>query len=205
MGVQISAGSPSTVGALGPLQPFEFATFRPPSSPYRTAIASTKALFSGTEAADSFPIPGARSRTFPGQVFRFTAGGILSTGSDPGTLVISPIFYGGLKGGIALGPSAAQAYVPSLANVPWRIDGEIIFQSVSLLAGSSSTVWCTGRFMSQGDSTVAGSGLIIVFGNLAASNVDMTRSGSLNFTATFSSALGKGSIKSQYSVLRSLN
>jgi hypothetical protein len=200
MGFGRSGGS---VGAFGPVQPFEFATYRSPG-----AIAkATTILFSTAQAEHSLAIPvGRLARLRAGKVFQFTAGGIMSTGDVGGTLRISPFYGAGTS--ISLGTSPEQTYVPGLVKVPWRIVGEIVFLSVSQLA-SSSTVWCTGEFMSASDPSMEGSGLSIPFGSSNAVTVDSkgpisTTSGALNISATFASRQLSASISAQYGFVRGL-
>jgi hypothetical protein len=89
-----------------------------------------------------------------------------------------------------MGASAAQTYTASVTNVPWRIEGELVFRSISATA-SSSTAWLTGQFVSQGAIATAGSAWVQVFGSTAAVTVDTTgtvttASQNLNFAVTFS-------------------
>jgi hypothetical protein len=130
----------------------------------------------------------------------------MSTGNVQGTLMISP-FYGAGATGIPLGPSSEQAHAPGLVNVPWRLVGEFVFLSVSLLA-NSSTIWCTGEFLSSGDPNVAGSGLSVPFGSSSPVTIDSlgpigNASGALNIAATFAAPQVTASISAKYCFTRS--
>jgi hypothetical protein len=187
---------------MGPLQPFAFATYSKPGALAKTITF----LLSAAQAERSFAIPvGKGSGIRAGQVFQFTAGGILSTGDFQGTLKIEP-FYGATTAALSLGPSAEQAYVPGLVNVPWRLKGELVFRSVSL-SSSSSSIWCTGEFLSSADPSIEGSGMTIPFGSNRAITIDSlgpvgNTSGALNFAATFAAPQVTASISAQYCFVR---
>jgi hypothetical protein len=204
MGFGTSGGS---VGALGPVQPFKFATSSFPA----TVAKKTTILLSTARAEHNLAIPVGRNAGMrAGKIFQFKAAGIMSTGSVQGRLMISPFYGAGTSAGttgIALGPSPEQGYASGLVNVPWRLSGELVFRSVSLLA-SSSTVWCTGTFLSAGDPSIEGSGLSIPFGSIAPITIDSRgpvgfMSGALNISATFSAAQVTASISAQYAYVRS--
>lgn len=176
------------------------------------SITTITGIFTPAQANQAFPVPvGIGNQPFAGQIFRFTAGGIMTTGAS-GTLVVTPVFgpstaQSGLTGAVVLGASAAQTVIPSLTNVPWRLEGELVFRSVSLVA-TSSTVWCSGTFSSQGAIATAGSAMVIAFGSTAAVNVDTLGTGAagsfgaLNFGITFSVA---GTVQAAYTSMQSLN
>jgi hypothetical protein len=158
-----------------------------------------------------FPLPYAGAAPSVGQVFRFSAGGLLTTPAT-GTLIIDPTHGAGTTispaaGGTSMGASAAQTVTASLANAPWRMEGELVYRSISAVA-TSSTAWLTGVFSSQGTLATAGSGFNIVFGSTAAVSVDTTGTtagafGALNFAVTFS--VTGATISVQYTSLQSLN
>jgi hypothetical protein len=187
---------------MGPLKPFAFATYSKPGALAKT----TTFLLSAAQAERSLAIPlGAGVRA--GKVFQFTAAGIMSTGDYQGTLMISP-YYGASTAAISLGPSKEQAYVPGLVDVPWRIVGTLVFRTVSLVTGSS-TVWCTGEFLSGGDPNIEGSGLTIPFGTTLATKIDSKGpigdvSGALNIAVTFAAPQVTASISAQYALVRSI-
>lgn len=176
------------------------------------SITALTGIFTPAQANQAFPMPvGIGNQPFAGQIFRFTAGGIMTTGAS-GTLVVTPVFgpstaQTALTGAVVLGASAAQTVIPSLTNVPWRLEGEIVFRTVSA-AQLASTVWCSGTFSSQGAIATAGSAMVIAFGSTAAVTVDTLGTstagsfGALNFGITFSVA---GTVQAAYTSLQSLN
>jgi len=176
------------------------------------SITTITGIFTPAQANQAFPLPfGVGNQPFAGQVFRFAMGGIMTTGTA-GTIVVTPVFgpstaQAGLTAAVSLGASAAQNYVASLTNVPWRMEGELVFRTVSLVA-TTSTVWCSGQFVSQGTLATAGSGLTVVFGSTAAVSVDTTGTaaagsfGALNFGITFSVA---STVQAAYTSFQSLN
>jgi hypothetical protein len=157
-----------------------------------TPTTAKTTLFTQAQANLYLPVPYGVNAPSVGQVFRFALGGILTTPTT-GTLVIDP-YYGSNTStttfGTDMGASAAQTYTASVTNVPWRIEGELVFRSISATA-SSSTAWLTGQFVSQGAIATAGSAWVQVFGSTAAVTVDTTgtvttASQNLNFAVTFS-------------------
>lgn len=176
------------------------------------SITALTGIFTPAQANQAFPLPyGVGNQPYAGQVFRFAMGGIMTTGLT-GTMVITPVFgpssaQVALTAGVVMGASAAQTYVASLTNVPWHMEGELVFRTVSL-AATTSTAWLTGRFVSQGTLATAGSGLTVVFGSTAAVSVDTTGTaaagsfGALNFGITFSVA---GTVQAAYTSMQALN
>lgn len=180
-------------------------------APSTGSITSLTGIFTPAQANQFFPIGYGLAQPFAGQVYRFAMGGIMTTGTA-GTIVVTPVFgpstaQVALTAGVVLGASAAQTYVASLSNVPWHMEGELVFRTISLVA-TSSTVWCSGRFVSQGTLATAGSGLTVVFGSTAAVSVDTTGTaaagsfGALNFGITFSVA---STVTAEYTAWQSLN
>lgn len=161
--------------------------------------------------AQVFPVPVGQAAPFVGQVFRFACGGLLTTPAT-GTMIITPFMGIGASaisftGAVSLGASAAQTVTASLSNAPWRMEGELIFRSISPVA-SSSTCWLCGNFSSQGTLATAGSGWNIQFGSAAAVTVDTTGtvaagSGALIFAVTFS--VSGATIITEYTSFQSLN
>ena len=175
------------------------------------SITTITGIFTPAQANQAFPIGFWQAAPFAGQVYRFSAGGIMTTGTA-GTIVVTPVFgpstaQAGLTAAIVLGASAAQNYVPSLTNVPWRLEGELVFRTISA-AVSSSTCWCSGTFSSQGAIATAGSAMVVAFGSTAAVTVDTLGTaaagafGALNFGITFSVA---GTVQAAYTSMQSLN
>lgn len=161
------------------------------------SITTITGIFTPSQASQFFPLGYGIASPFAGQIYRFKMGGIMTTGTA-GTLVITPVFgpstaQAALTGAVSLGASAAQTYVASLTNVPWYMEGAIVFRTISQVA-TTSTAWCSGAFHSQGTLATAGSGLTVVFGSTAAVNVDTTGTaaagsfGAINIGITFSVA-----------------
>jgi hypothetical protein len=169
-------------------------------------------LLTQAQANQFFPLPAGLgvSAPFAGQIFRFAAGGIITTPSS-GTLVIEATHGPGSSataGGTGMGPSAAQALTPSLSAVPWRLEGELIYRTISSVA-AGSTAWLTGVFMSQGVIATAGSGWVNPFGSVGAVNVDTSGLssadifGALNFYFTFSAS--GATVIAEWTSMQSLN
>jgi hypothetical protein len=172
-----------------------------------TPTTTRTVLFSVTQAPLYFPIGNGASAPSAGQVFRFAMGGLITTPTT-GTLIIDPLM-GLTTAGTSMGVSPAQT-VPStaLTNAAWRLEGDLIFRSISPTA-TTSTVWCCGTFSSQGVLATAGSAFVIPFSSAAAVSVDTTGTGSantfgaLNFAFTFS--VTGATISAQYTSFQSLN
>jgi hypothetical protein len=170
-------------------------------------------IFSQGQANQFFPLPygvNSLSQPFAGQVFRFAMGGLITTPAT-GTLIIDPVHGNGATsttGGTDMGASPAQTVTASLTNIPWRIEGELVYRTISCVA-TSSTAWLTGNFFSQGTLATAGGGWTIPFGSTAAVTVDTTGAGTagtfgaLNFYVTFS--VTGATISAQYTSMQSLN
>lgn len=170
------------------------------------SITSLTGIFTLAQANQAFPVGYGQATPFAGQVYRFAMGGIMTTGTT-GTMAITPVFGPSTTAGVVMGASAAQTYVASLTNVPWRLEGELVFRTISAVA-TTSTAWLTGSFTSQGTLATAGSALAVVFGSTAAVSVDTTGTaaagsfGALNFGITFSVA---GTVTAEWTSMQSLN
>lgn len=158
----------------------------------------------------AFPIGSGQNAPFAGQVYRFAAGGIVTT-STTGTLIITPYYGPGTSatsftGAVSMGASAAQTYTASIISAPWRLEGELVFRSISSVA-SSSTAWLTGTFSSVGTVGTAGSAWVSTFGSTSAASVDTTGialgSGALTFSVHFS--VSGATIVTEYTSMQSLN
>lgn len=166
-------------------------------APSTGSITALTGIFTPAQANQAFPIGYGLAQPFAGQVYKFAMGGILTTGTT-GTMVITPVFgpstaQTALTGAVSLGASGAQTYTASQTNIPWYMEGRLVFRTISLVA-TSSTVWCTGFFASVGAIGTAGSAWVQTFGSTAAVSVDTTGTGTagsfgaLNFGITFSVA-----------------
>jgi len=178
-------------------------------APTTGSITTITYVLTPAQANQCFPLPYGQTQPFAGQVYRFAMGGIMTTGTT-GTMVITPIHGPGSSqtaGGTVMGASAAQTYVASLTNVPWHMEGELVYRTITD-ASTTSTAWLTGRFVSQGTLATAGSGLTVVFGSTAAVSVDTSGLGAagvfgaLNFGFTFGVA---STVTAEYTSWQSLN
>ena len=167
-------------------------------------------LLTQAQANQCFPLPYGQAAPFAGQVFRFAMGGLITTPAT-GTLIVDPVHGPGTSataGGTDLGASPAQTVTASLASIPWRIEGELVYRLISA-AAAASTAWLTGIFSSQGTLATAGGGWTIPFGSTAAVSVDTSGLGSagtfgaLNLYVTFS--VTGATIITEYTSMQSLN
>lgn len=167
-------------------------------------------ILTQAQSNQCFPVGYGQAAPFAGQVYRFAAGGIITTPAS-GTLTIDPVHGNGASattGGTDMGASAAQTVVASLTSQPWRMEGELVYRTISAVS-TTSTAWLAGCFTMQGTLATAGSGTSIVFGSTAAVSVDTTGTGTagvygaLNFYVTFS-ATG-GTFVVEYTSMQSLN
>jgi len=150
-------------------------------------------ILTPAQANQCFPVGYGLAAPFAGQVYRFAAGGLITTPAT-GTLIIDPYHGPGTTAtafGTDMGASAAQTVTASLSNAPWTLEGYLVYRLISGVA-TSSTAWVTGTFSSQGTLATAGGGWGINFGSTAAVSVDTTGTGtagtfgSLNIAVTFS-------------------
>ena len=175
------------------------------------SITALTGIFTPAQANQAFPIGYGQAAPFAGQVYKFAAGGIMTTGTT-GTMVITPVFgpstaQTGLTAAVVLGASGAQTYTASQTNVPWLLEGYLVFRTISA-AATASTAWLTGSFSGVGALATAGSAFSVQFGSTAAVSVDTTGTaaagsfGALNFGITFSVA---GTVTAEWTSMQSLN
>lgn len=163
-------------------QYFADVTQDPPAAdlPTITAIAET-ALF------PTFLTPIGPWEPRPGKTWKLTVGGTVTTGLA-GTLTITPRF-GTVIGGVSLGASPAQNYVPSIATAPFLFEYWLQFRSIQIAAASvTSVVVGWGRWSSGGAVATASSETAVVVGGGAAVNVDVSAASALWIGVTFSVA-----------------
>lgn len=167
-------------------------------------------ILTPAQANQCFPIGFGQATPFAGQVYEFACGGIITTPAT-GTLIIDPYFGPGASAtsfGVDMGASAAQTVTASLTNAAWRLEGNLVFRSISGALGAS-VAWLSGNFQSQGTLATAGAGWSIAFGSTTAVSVDTTGTGTagtfgaLNFAVTFS--VTGGSITTEWTSMKSLN
>lgn len=175
-----------------------------------TPTTTKTSILTPAQANQCFPIGFGQAGPFAGQVYEFACGGILTTPAT-GTLIVDPYYGPGTTAtafGVDMGASAAQTVTASLANAPWRLEGNIVFRSISS-AATASTAWLSGNFQSQGTLATAGAGWSIAFGSTAAVTVDTSGTaaagtfGAINFAVTFS--VTGATIVTEWTSMKSLN
>lgn len=134
-----------------------------------------------------------------GKVYELMVGGTCTTGIA-GTLTITPRF-GTTIGGVALGASGAQNYVPSITNAPFLLKAYLSFRSIGL-AGANSTCVCHGFWTQGGAVATASSETSVCFASTAAVSVDTSVASALWIGLTFSVA---PSLIPRFHIWRSLN
>jgi hypothetical protein len=177
-----------------------------------TPTTTKTGILTLNQANQCFPIGFGQNAPFAGQIYEFACGGIITTPAT-GTLIVDP-FYGpgtaqsAFAGGTDMGASGAQTVTASLSNAPWRIEGNIVFRSISAVS-TASVAWLSGNFQSSGTLATAGGGWSISFGSAAAVSVDTSGLaaaglfGSLNFAVTFS--VTGATFITEWTSMRSLN
>lgn len=175
-----------------------------------TPTTTKTSIFTFQQANQFFPIGFGQAAPYAGQIFRFSTGGLITTPAT-GTLIVDPYYGAGTSPtvfGVDMGASPAQTVTASLSNIPWRLEGEIAFRTISAVS-TTSTAWLTGVFFSQGTLATAGGGWVIPFGSTAAVSVDtaglatLGNYGALNFAVTFS--VTGATISAQWTSMQSLN
>ena len=132
----------------------------------------------------------------PGQAWRVTAGGVMSTAAAPGTMIITPR-YGTTTGGVALGASiASPTLIASLTNIPWQLQATFVARS----AGTAATGILTGFFTSQAVGPAPAGEL--VFGGTVAT-IDTTAASGLWIAAT--ATVATNTLTTRYLTFEALN
>lgn len=121
-----------------------------------------------------------------GKVWKLTVGGTCTTGLA-GTLIITPRL-GLVIGGVSIGPSPAQNYVPSIAVAPFLLEYYLQFRTIQIAAGATSTCIGWGRWSSGGAVATASSETAVMIGGAAPVNVDISVASALWMGVTFSVA-----------------
>lgn len=129
------------------------------------------------------PIPAFEPRA--GKVYRLEVGGTCTTGLA-GTLTITPR-YGLVVGGVALGASPAQNYVPSITTAPFLFTYTLVFRTIGQ-AGANSTAVGTGTWSSNGAAATAASETAVTCGSTASVSIDTSVASALWIGVTFSVA-----------------
>jgi hypothetical protein len=144
------------------------------------------------------PIPAFEPRV--GKVYELIVGGTLTTGTA-GTLILTPRF-GTAIGGVSLGVSPTQNYVPSITTAPFLLRYYLTFRTIGG-AGANSTALGYGSFQANGAVATAASETAVYAGTVgAAVAVDTTVASALWMGVTFSVA---PSLIPKFHVWRSLN
>jgi hypothetical protein len=143
------------------------------------------------------PIPAFEPRT--GKVYELIVGGTCTTGAA-GTLTITPR-YGTVIGGVSIGASPAQNYVPSITTAPFIFRYYLVFRAIGL-PGANSVVYGSGDWESGGAVATAASATAVVVGGTATASVDTSVASALWIGVTFSVA---PSVIPKWHVWRSMN
>jgi hypothetical protein len=144
------------------------------------------------------PIPAFEPRV--GKVYELIVGGTCTTGTA-GTLIIQPRF-GTAIGGVALGVSPTQNYVPSITTAPFLFRYYLSFRTIGG-AGTNSTAHGYGGWQSGGAVATAASETSVWMATTgAAVAVDTTIAQALWIGVTFSVA---PSVIPKFHIWRSLN
>lgn len=143
------------------------------------------------------PIAANEPRT--GKVYELLVGGTCTTGAA-GTLTITPRF-GTVIGGVSIGASPAQNYVPSITTAPFLFRYNLVFRAVGL-PGANSVVYGTGEWGSGGAVATASSATVVYIGGTTTASVDVSVASALWIGVTFSVA---PSVIPKWHVWRSLN
>lgn len=130
------------------------------------------------------PIPANEPRA--GKVYRLCVGGTCTTGTA-GTLIITPR-YGLVIGGVALGASPTQNYVPSITTAPFYFEYTLVFRTIGVAAGANSTCVGSGWWSSGGAVATASSETAVTCSSTASVSVDTTIASGLWIGVTFSVA-----------------
>ena len=147
---------------------------------YTTITATTETVLIPTVLT---PIPAGEPRT--GKVYELIVGGTCTTGAT-GTLTLTPR-YGTVIGGVSIGASGAQNYVPSIATAPFLLRYYLIFRAVGL-PGANSVVYGTGTWESLGAIATVASATSVVVGSTTTASVDVSIASALSMGVTFSVA-----------------
>ena len=157
-----------------------------------TAIAETALIPTALT-----PIAANEPRT--GKVYELIVGGTCTTGTA-GTLTITPRF-GTVIGGVSIGASAAQNYVPSITTAPFILRYLLIIRAIGL-PGANSVVYGSGNWTSGGAIATAASVTEVMIGGTGTASVDVSVASALWMGVTFSVA---PSVIPKWHIWRSLN
>lgn len=148
-------------------------------------------IFSIAQSNKFLPLPFGQNAPSPGQVFRVSAGGLFTTPSS-GTLIIAAYHGPGTSTtafGTLIGTSNTFTPTASITAGYWRLEGNLIYRSISETA-TTSTCWFNGIFTCSGPSAGSLATVTGLIQSNAAVSVDTTGTGSagtfgsLNFAVT---------------------
>lgn len=162
-------------------QYFADLTTDPPLAALATITATTETVLVPTIFT---PIPAMEPRA--GKAYCLRVGGTCTTGTA-GTLIITPRF-GTTIAGVALGASPTQNYVPSITLAPFFFEYVLVFRTIGVAAGATSTVVGSGRWQSNGAIATAASETAVLASSTASVSVDTTVASALWIGVTFSVA-----------------
>src|SRR6516164_1196236 len=166
----------------------------PIGSAYTTIVATTETVLIPTAFT---PINAMEPRA--GKVYELIVGGTVTTGTA-GTLTITPRF-GTTIGGVSIGISPAQNYVPSITTAPFYFRYLLCFRSLGI-AGANSVCYGVGQWQSGGAIATASSGTSITLAATTTASVDVTVASALWIGVTIFVA---PSVIPKFHVWRSLN
>lgn len=169
--------------------------FDPPLAALATITAITETVLVPTIFTG---IPAMEPRA--GKVYKLTVGGTCTTGLA-GTMIITPRF-GLVIGGVALGASPTQNYVPSITTAPFLFEYYLTFRTIGVTAGATSTCVGVGAWHSGGAIATAASETAVMCSSSASVSVDTTVASALWVGVTFSVA---PSIIPHFATWQSLN
>ena len=130
------------------------------------------------QSAKFWPLPYGQNAPSPGQVFHIKMGGLFT--SVAGTFIFN-VYYGSgqgattTTGAVALGASETLTLTAFTAGF-FRIEGDLIFRTVSELA-TSSTAWFHGTVVVGGPAANTTANAVFSMGSAAAATVDTTGAG----------------------------
>jgi hypothetical protein len=163
-----------------------------------------------TQSNKFLPLPYGQNAPSPGQIFRFVLGGLVTTPAS-GTAILAAYHGPGTTTtafGTLIGTSETMTMPVSATAGYWRLEGDLIYRSISEVA-TSSTIWLNAYFKFGGPS----GGVIAPVHGLISSNaavsVDTTGTGSagtfggLNFAVTPS--VTGSTWTTQFAFIESLN
>ena len=152
----------------------------PLGAAFTTITATTETVLIPTAMT---PIGANEARA--GKIWELIVGGTCTTGTA-GTLILTPRF-GTVIGGVSLGVSPTQNYVPSITTAPFLFKYYLVCTALGL-PGTNSTFKGTGVWESNGAVATAASSTVVVCGGAGSSACDASIAQALWIGVTFSVA-----------------